>query len=115
MKKITKKAFNETAKYVALIDWMTDHKNGFDYFKLDAKNIIEAMDEAAKLFNEHVYLIKIEEKTEIGEDNGGFPAVIYHSILCSRRKARYCTITGDNGEFDIPLAYIPEFDSFEHI
>ena len=49
-------------KYIAVIDYKASYKSGFDFVELDAKDIVDAMEEANAINTENVYMISIAEK-----------------------------------------------------
>lgn len=71
-------------KYIAIVDFKNAARKGFDHVELNAKTILEAMDEAAKLKTEEVYLVKIAEKSGRTEKREGAKRVRYTEILCCR-------------------------------
>ena len=91
MKKLTKKAIKEAANYLVMIDNKNNPRLYTDV--LEAKTLIEAMDEATGYFNADTYLLAILEKTEETFDNEG---IIYREILQSRTEGRWATMTACN-------------------
>ena len=49
-------------KYIVIIDYKASYKSGFDFVEMNAKNIIDAMEEANEIDMENVYMISIAEK-----------------------------------------------------
>lgn len=84
-------------KYIAIIDYASNTGKGFEHVELEAKNALEAMDEAAKLKSEDVYLIKIAEKFGRTEKREGAKRTKYKEILCCRSSGWH-TCTGKNCE-----------------
>ena len=89
-------------KYIAMIDWKVEFKNGFDYVELDAENAVEAIEKADDLWNENVYLIKIMEKAGKINRYEGFKVTTYTSILCRRSFGWHRTNT-ENGESEVTV------------
>ena len=71
-------------KYIAIVDFKSTVRKGFDHVELNAKTILEAMDEASKLKTEDVYLVKIAEKIGKIEKREGAKRAKYTEILCFR-------------------------------
>ena len=92
MKKITKKLIKEAATYMVMID----NKNNPHLYTdvLEAKTLIEAMDEATGYFNADTYLLAILEKT--GETTDDKDGMTYREILQSRTEGRWATMTACN-------------------
>ena len=88
MKKLTKKFIKEAAPYMVVIDKI--NSPGFETEVLEAKTLLEAMDEASEYFESNTYLLAIVEKTEETHD---FNGLIYHEILESRTEGRWATLT----------------------
>ena len=88
----------ETKRYIAVVDYMTDYKVGYGYKEIEAKNLIEAMNEALVLKNENVYLVSIFEKQK-GEDK---EKVFYNRILTNRG---YGWKTNSEGENEATMAF----------
>ena len=90
MKKLTKKFIKEAANYMVMIDNKRNPHLLTDV--LEAKTLIEAMDEATGFFNADTYLLAILEKTDETFNNG----IIYREILQSRNEGRWATMTACN-------------------
>lgn len=79
-------------KYAALIvkkhstffDYATENKNHYVCVFLNSENILNAMNEAEKLFNENVYFIRIMENVGKNENTSGLRKAKYNEILCNR-------------------------------
>lgn len=71
-------------KYIAIIDFASRTGKMFSHVELNAKTVLEAMDEAEKLKNDDVYLVKIAEKTGRTEKKEGAKRTKYEEILCCR-------------------------------
>lgn len=71
-------------KYIAVVDFKASVKSGFEHVELNAKTVLEAMDEAFKLKTEEVYLVKIAEKVGKTEKREGAKRTNYKEILCCR-------------------------------
>lgn len=91
MKKLTKKFIKEAAHYMVMIDKC--HNPGLNTEVLEAKTLIEAMDEATGYFDGDTYLLAILEKTDETYDTNG---IIYREIMQSRTEGRWATMTACN-------------------
>ena len=94
MKKLTKKAIKEAANYMIQIDWKANYRNALEAEVLEAKTLVEAMNEASKRFDENVYMLSILEKTGAITGDGG-PGLVYEEILRSRTAGRWMTVQED--------------------
>lgn len=94
MKKLTKKAIKEAANYMVMIDWKTNYRSALDTEVLEAKTLIEAMDEATEYGNENTYLLAILEKGEAVEidEETGVEYIPYREVLRSRSEGNWRTI-----------------------
>lgn len=72
---------SETKKFIAVIDPKASIESGFRYKALNAKTLIEAMDEASKLIDDDTYLIDLYEK----QSGGDKEKVFYQPVLRNRR------------------------------
>ena len=87
----------EMKKYIAIVDFKSATGKGFGHVELDAKTVLEAMDEAAKLKDDNVYLIKIAEKSGKTEKREGAKRTKYSEILCYRSHGWH-PCTNENSE-----------------
>lgn len=93
--KITKKAIATAPKYMVSIDYRAGYRNAIDFQLLNADNIFEAMQEAEKLHDENVYLLRILEKTgEVHENE----FLVYADKLISRSRGNYHLSDKEHGE-----------------
>lgn len=92
MKKLTKKAVKEAATYMVQIDWKASYRDTLDVEVLDAKTLIDAMNEASDLFDENVYMLSILEKTGVVIDDNG---LAYEEVLRSRSAGSWLTVQQD--------------------
>lgn len=72
-------------KYIAVIDWNARTGKMFDHIELNAKNIVDAMNEAENYINEDVYMIFIAEKTGKVTKVDDCKEVLYKEILANRK------------------------------
>lgn len=84
-------------KYIAIVDFASHTGKMFDQVELSAKTLMDAMDEAATLKDEDVYLVKIAEKTGKVEKREGAKRTRYTEILCCRSNGWH-TCTHVNSE-----------------
>ena len=71
-------------KYIAIIDYKANVKNGFDHITLESKNLMDAMNEAEKLLTDDVYLVDIAEKSGKTEKVDGGKETPFTDILRNR-------------------------------
>lgn len=71
-------------KYIAVIDYKSTVKNGFDHIPLVAKNLLDAMTEAETLLTDDVYLVDIAEKSGKIEKVDGCKETKFTEILRNR-------------------------------
>lgn len=76
---------SETKKYIAVIDPKASVSSVFLYKALNAKNLIEAMNEASKYMTDDIYLINIFEK----QSGGDKEKVFYSKVLTNRGNGWY--------------------------
>ena len=76
-------------KYALYIDYRATEKKGYEYIKMNAKNILEAIEEAEKVYNpETMYLIRIMEKSgKIERVNSHETHQLYTALECKRSHA----------------------------
>lgn len=72
-------------KYIVVIDWNAKTGKIFDHIELDAKYILDAMNEAENYINEDVYMIFIAEKTGKMTKVDDCKEVLYKEILANRK------------------------------
>lgn len=88
----------ETKKFIAVIDPMAIAKANFEFKELNAKNLIEAMNEAKNLMSENVYLVNIFEKQAGGDKE----KVFYNKVLTNRGNGWH---TNEEGESEATIAF----------
>lgn len=71
---------SETKKFIAVIDPKVARNPAFEYVALNAKTLIEAMNEASNLMDDSVYLIDLYEKMPGGDKE----KVFYKPVLTNR-------------------------------
>lgn len=73
-------------KYVLYIDYRVTAGNGCEYIKMNAKNILEAIEEADEVYNnETMYLIRIMEKSgKIEKINSHETRQLFTALECKR-------------------------------
>lgn len=76
-------------KYALYIDYRSTEKKGYEYLKMNAKNILEAIEEADKVYNpETMYLIRIMEKSgKIERVSSHETHQLYIALECKRSHA----------------------------
>ena len=102
MKKLTKKAIATAPKYMISIDWRASYRNTIDRQMLNADNIFEAMQEAEKLHDENVYLLRILEKTDEVQEN---EFLVYEDKLTSRSRGNGHLTDAAHNEHLFPALY----------
>lgn len=71
-------------KYIAVIDYNAALKKGFGHIQLEAKTLLDAMNEAEKLLTDDVYLVDIAEKSGKTEKVDGGKETLFTDILRNR-------------------------------
>lgn len=86
-------------KYIIYRDYKANEgpKCGYSYETIEAKNTIEAIEIADRMFSERVYLMQIMEKIGKIEKGDGCRYETYEAILC-RRSYGWHRNTIDNSE-----------------
>lgn len=110
MKKLTKKAIAAAPKYMVAIDYRACYRPmTIDYKMIEAKDILEAMAIADKLFDEDtVYLLNIMEKTGEVQEN---EFLVYEDKLTSRRRGNWHLTDAEHSEQPFTKLYHIESDT----
>ena len=87
-------------KYIAIIDYKANVKNGFDHITLESKNLMDAMNEAEKLMDDTVYLVDIAEKSGKTEKINGCKETKFTEILRNRGNG-WNRCDSDHGEHPV--------------
>ena len=89
---------SEVKRYIAVVDYLTEYKDGYCYKELQSENIIGAMNEASELKDENVYLVSIFEKVDSDKDK------IYYSRILTKRSCGWHT-NKEGGEVEETIAF----------
>lgn len=72
-------------KYVLYVDYRANEARSYEYKMLDAKNMVEAVSEADKIYNpSKMYLVRIMERRGKVEKIAGVSTRVYEAMLCKR-------------------------------
>lgn len=71
-------------KYIAIIDYRAKNTTGMEVKELNAKGILDAMQECREMMDDEVYLIKIAERKGKRMRIEGADRTTYQEILCNR-------------------------------
>lgn len=75
-----KKSFRIAPEFIAFIDYKANYLLPFHYAKLDANEMLDAMDETETMFHDSVYMIVLLKKTNELHEGG----LIYRGCLATR-------------------------------
>lgn len=104
-------------KFVLYIDYLTgEHRKGYEYIPMKAKNILEAIHEADAIHNpDTMYLVRIMQSVGKVEKENGYKTKIYKAIECKRTK--WHENTEENGEqvHFVKRCYTKDIECFEAI
>lgn len=87
-------------KFVLYIDYKANEGPacGYAYKKIEAKDLMEAIQKADNAFSQRVYLMQIMEKTgKVEKEEGGWKNETFEAVLC-RRSYGWHRNTKENSE-----------------